>query len=106
MKPILCPFVFVRWLDAVTRHGWTTSDEKLEGVEPVWSSGHMVERNKVEVKLVSDVGEEGTDVNRRIAIPTQMIDRIHFDAMDGPILYERPKRKSRAATPSEEVPNE
>lgn len=92
MNPLTTPFVFVLWTDAVTRHGWVDADEDADsGVEEVWSSGHMIHRSREEVRLVSDVGTDGSR-NRRISIPFGMIHRIHQDSMTGPILYQRKAR--------------
>jgi hypothetical protein len=96
VKPLDCPFVFVLWKDAVTRHGWIEADDDShDGLEEVWSSGHMTARTRDEVRLVSDAGVDGSR-NRRISIPLGMILRIHADSMTGPILFQR-KLRAKAA---------
>ena len=104
MNPLTAPFVFVLWTDAVTRHGWVEAEEdEASGVEEVWSSGHMILRNKEEVRLVSDVGVDGSR-NRRISIPLGMVHRIHSESMAGPTLYERRSRAKVSARKTQAKP--
>lgn len=93
MKPIDAPFVFVRWIDAVTKHGWTEAAEDDNKVEEVWSCGWMLHRDRSELRLVSDVGVHDNSLNRRIAIPMGMVEEIREGTRTGPVLFEKRRRK-------------
>jgi hypothetical protein len=96
-EPLKCPFVFVRWLDASTAAdaGWADEESDDCDVGFVWSSGWMLKRNKIEVKLVSDASEGEEGYNRRIAIPWRMVEEIRKDSIGGEIIYLRKAKRAK-----------
>lgn len=68
---------YVEWNDAVTDSGWANSNEE-HSLHRCKSVGWVIKETRKEIVLAGDTsdpqeGQEGVDVNRRIAIPKAWI---------------------------------